>query len=60
MSELDQDFTFSYWRRRADEYRRLAKENPSFEALAAAYSAAANEAEGKTQQSPSYRRMASR
>jgi hypothetical protein len=60
MSELDQDFTFSYWRQRADEYRRLAKENPSFEALAAAYSAAANEAEGKAEHSPTHQRRASR
>jgi hypothetical protein len=58
MSELDQNSTCSYWRERADEYLRLAKENPSFEKLAAACSAAAKEAEAKAEQSQTCRQRA--
>jgi hypothetical protein len=62
MSELDQNSTCSYWRERGEEYLRLAKENPSFEklaALAASIYAALDQIEAKAKQSPTNRRRAS-
>jgi hypothetical protein len=62
MSKSDPDSPYSYWRERGEEYLRLAKENPSFEKLAAlaeAISAVINEIEAKAKQSPTQRRRAS-